>query len=394
MKVAILTTFADFKRSYSLCGVVLEQCGMLMANGVDFDLFVNEEGPWLNKESIDSQEWLKDHIRKEVPTGKLEEDVINEEVREKTVAWLDSIVDDYDVILTHDWMFVSWFVTYNAAVREVAERTSWVHWVHSAPGGRQSDRLAYAESLGTDMSDVMVCYNPLDAGAFFGAPQNFVRKHRLWDHDLMQVYPISTPRADAKQLDAVIAIFGEWKRLGYRVKLVVVNAHSTADKEKELVRQYREMALLDHNLGASDLIFTSEEKGWEYEVTYDDVQGLLRMSNIFVFPSKSEACSRILQEASMAGCLVVGNESFPPMNEFLHASTPRKTFGALRWTVDFQPSKTQWLREAAKSLLPLINHPVMKQKTHMLRLSAWETIWRDQLYPILQRATERKVVMS
>jgi len=429
MKVAILTTFADFDRSYSLCGVVLEQAGMLIANGVDFDLFVNEVGPRLNDKSIDEHAWLADHIRKEVPTGKLEEDVINDEVCEKTEEWLRGIAEDYDVIITHDWMFTTWFVSYNQAVRNVAPDfpgTTWVHWVHSAPGGRpnrlvgaaalryqtapnslyvylnESDRLAYAESLGTDLSDVMTCYNPLDAASFFGGTTrlaNFVRKHRLWDHDIMQVYPLSMPRADAKQLDALIVMFSEWKRLGYKVKLVVVNAHTTHENEKKVVEQYQFMAKTDHKLNSRELIFTSSEgEPWEYSVPYEDVQALLRLSNLFVFPSKSEACSRILQEASMAGCLVVGNESFPPMGEFLDPKVRQYTFGSLRWEVKHAISEPQWLREVAKSMLPMFDHPVMKQKQHMMRLAAWETIWREQFLPILERAKmmneARKAVMT
>ena len=39
-----------------------------------------------------------------------------------------------------------------------------------------------------------------------------------------------------------------------------------------------------------------------------------------------------------------------------------------------------------RSLLPQIDHPVMKQRSHMMRLCAWDTIWREQLLPILQKA--------
>jgi hypothetical protein len=424
MKIGILTTFADFDRSYSLCGVVLEQAGMLMREGVDFTLFVNERGPRLNESSIDAHGWLADHIDKSVPTDKLEEDVVNEEHRQRVAAWLIERCSQFDVLITHDWMFTTWNVTYNAAVRDAVEKmpgTTWVHWVHSAPGGRparlvgaqqlryetcpnslyvylnHSARLQYAESLGTDISRVMVCHNPLDAAGFLGADEvtaGFIRKHRLWDRDLMQVYPLSMPRADAKGLHKVLGIFGEWKRLGFHVKLVVVNAHTTAPAERKSVEAYKQHALQDLGLGPTDVIFTSDEEGWwadgkegcAYSVPHEAVRTLFRLSNVFLFPTQSEACSRILQEASLAGCLVVGNESFPPMGEFLDHRTPQHTFGSLTYSVNHPHGENQWLREVAKSLTPLFEHPLMRQQSHMLKLSAWDTIWREQLLPILERA--------
>lgn len=418
MRVAILTTFGDLKRSYSLCSVALEQCGIFITERVDFAIFVNEVGPRLNEASVDAQEWLKDHVRKEVPTGHLKEDVVDEDLRKRTAEWLRTVLPEFDVVITHDWMFTSWFLTYNAAVRDVCEefpQVAWLHWVHSAPGDRPSriqgavalryqpmpnaiyvylneaDRLRYAEYLGTDLEHVAVCYNPLDAAGYFGCgPQlaRFVRKHRLWDHDLMQVYPLSMPRAEAKGLTHLIGIFGEWKRLGFRVKLVVVNAHTTAESEKRAVNSYGQMAKLDWGLGSTDLVWTSTEEGWEYEVPHEDVRTLFRMSNVFVFPTISEACSRILQEASLAGCLVVGNESFPPMKEFLDRTVRSYTFGSTRDQVNFPLGVDHWRRQVAQSLLPLLDHPAMRQKTHMMRLASWQTIWREQLLPILERAQE------
>lgn len=418
MKVAILTTFADFDRSYSLCGVALEQAAILLENEVDFDLFVNEKGSRLNEASIDAEEWISGHVRKGLPTDVLKEDVIHDGLRQRTEDWLRGVLPEYDVVITHDMMFTTWFVTYNQAIRNVAPdfpKVTWVHWVHSAPSDRparllgatalrytaapnsiyvylnEEDRRRYAESLGVDIGQVMVCYNPLDAASYYGADAEtaaFIREHKLWDHDLMQVYPISMPRANAKGLSDVIGIFGEWKRLGYKVKLVVVNAHCTAEAEKKSVNAYGQMAKLDWSLSERDLVFTSTKKEWEYSVPHDAVRALFRLSNVFVFPTQSEACSRVLQEASLAGCLVVGNESFPPMNEFLTPIVQKYTFGSLRYTVNFDPGKNQWLRNVARSLTPQIDHPVMKQKTHMMHLAARETIWREQLLPILERAVQ------
>jgi len=416
MRVAILTTFADFNQSYSLVGVVLEQCAMLKENGMDYALFVNEIGPRLNDESIDSVDWL--NVRKEMPTASLKEDVIDDDLSERTQKFLRGILDDFDVVICHDLMFLTWNVSYNHAIRAVADdfpNVTWVHWVHSAPGGRPArllpdsaqllrytpapnsiyvylnheDRLRYAESIGVDVGDVEVCYNPTDMASFLGCDEKeatFIRDFRLWDHDLMQTYPISMTRANEKGLPKVIAMFGAWKQLGFGVKLVVANAHCTAKKEKATVETYKEMGYREWGLTPHDLIFTSDVEGWEYQAPHRTVKRLLQLSNIFLFPTVSEACSRVLQEASLAGCLVVGNSSFSPMYEFLDPSCPKHTFGSLRDERKYHPSEQQWLREVAKATTPLLNHPLLKQKSHMMRLCSRETIWRTQFLPILERA--------
>ncbi len=426
MRVGILTTFADFDRSYSLVGVVMEQCGMLMANGVDFTLFVNEKNPGLNERSIDSAGWLKDHIEKAVPVGRLKEDVVDDDIRTRTADWLREIAPQFDVLITHDWMFTTWNVSYNAAVRDVVEEcpgTTWVHWVHSAPGGRPArlqgpaamryetcpnslyvylnngHRQAYAESIGTDISRVFVCHNPLDMAGYLGADEvtaSFIRKHRLWDADIVQVYPLSMTRAEAKGVNDLIEIFGEWKRFGFKIRLVIVNAHTTAHEEHKAVESYKEHAQKDVGLSEYDLVFTSDEPGWwaqgvenrAYSVPHDAVRTLFRLSNLFVFPTVSEACSRILQEASLSGCFVVGNSSFGPMGEFLDMRIPQYTFGSLEASVNYPAGKAQWLREVARSLLPYFEHPMFRQRAFTAWQASWETIWRDQMLPILTRATE------
>jgi glycosyltransferase involved in cell wall biosynthesis len=418
VRVAILSTFANFDRSYSLCGVALEQAAMLLENRVEFDLFVLERGPRLDERSIDAHAWLEGHVRKEVPSARQEEDVVDEDLRQRTADWLRTILPEYDVLIDHDWMFLTWNVSYNQAVRDVAEDfpdKTWIHWVHSAPSARpgrmrypeklryeaapyslyvylnEADRLRYAESIGIDVGRVHVCYNPMDMADFLGAQPDtarFIRKYQLWDHDLMQVYPFSMPRAASKGIDRLIGVFGGWKRLGFKVKLVMVNAHCNAPNHKALVESYAEDAARRFGLTDFELIWTSREEGWDYSVPHQTVKQLFQLSNVFVFPTRSEACSRILQEASLAGCFVIGNESFRPLREFLADNAPRHEFSSDREDVTYNPSLEQWLYEVAKATTPLLQHPMLKQKAMMMRKCARETVWREQFLPILERARQ------
>lgn len=417
MRVGILTTFVNFDRSYSLVGVALEQCAMLHENNVDFSLFVIEEGR-VDQESVLSIDWLVPFLRMEVPSAELKEDVHDPALYERVYDWLKKIVPEFDVIITHDLMFVSWYVTYNQAIRDIAPqfpKTTWVHWVHSAPGGRPSrmvgpaslrhqaapnaihvylnneDRLRYAESIGTSVANVKVCHNPYDAASFLGLDgiaAEFVRRHRLWDADLLQVYPLSMPRAREKGLQMLIHLFGGFRECGYDARLVVVNAHCNDKQHQALADSYSSMALREWGMTDRELIFTSRwNEEWEYSVPHSVVKGLLHLSNIFIFPTWSENCSRVLQEASLAGCFVIGNSNFRPMYEFLHPSCPRHQFGSLLEKVTYNPNEKEWAHQVAMATIPYLDHPMLRQKAHMLRLSARETIWRDQFYPILQTAS-------
>lgn len=424
MRVGILTTFANFDRSYSLVGVVLEQCAMLKEQGVEFSLIVNDEDR-VDKESVLSIDWLTPHVRMELPTGTKKPDVHDSDLYERTYDWLKEVVPTFDVIITHDVMFVDTEVTYNQAIRDIAPQfpgTTWVHWVHSAPDGRPArlvgpaslryttaphslyvylnheDRLRYAESIGTDVSKVKVCYNPYDAASFFGlegTAAEFVRHHRLWDADLVQTYPICMTRAPDKGLEMLIHLFGGLKETGRKVKLVVVNSHCNADQHKALVDNYAAMAYRDWKLTEDELIWTSKWcEDWEYSVPHSVVKGLFGLSNIFFFPTKSENCSRVLQEASMAGCFVIGNRSFRPMYEFLDPSCPRHEFGRLGQRVDYHPDVKSWAFQVARATTPYLDHPMIRQKQHILRQVARETIWRDQFQPILEAAYQLREVVE
>ena len=410
MRVAIFTTFQNFDRSYSLVGVALEQCAMLAEHGVPFTLHVLENFSG----AVDS--WLQEHVKMDVPTAKLEPDVLDDALYLRVLGWLGEVIQDYDVIITHDWMFVDWYITYNRAVRDAAAEhpeISWAHWVHSAPSARpnrlegvkvlryqaapyaihvylnEEDRLRYAESIGTSTENVMVCYNPVDTATFLGMDATTARlvyEHRLWDLDIMQVYPFSTPRYQSKGVPQLIGLFGAWKEMGYRVKLVLVNSHCNAPREKSLMGSLGVMGQRDWGLTEEDLIFTSVVEGWDYSVPHSTVLKLFQMSNLFVFPTDSENCSRVLQEASMAGCMVIGNSSFEPMREFLCPSSPLHAFGSERNTVTYHMGANQWLREVARATTPYFNHPMFKQRPFLNRRCQREAVWREQFLPILERA--------
>ena len=114
-KVAILTTFQDFDAAYSLTNIALDQCRMLERHGYDYSIFVNQG---FNPSHLEKYSHL--NVKDVLPTtpGISEDIVIDHLVDSLTESYLEHL-SGYDVVMTHDIMFQSWFLTHNKAVRNV-----------------------------------------------------------------------------------------------------------------------------------------------------------------------------------------------------------------------------------------------------------------------------------
>ncbi len=326
-KIGIFTTFSDFEPSYSLVSVVRDQLVAHVARGYKPVLFVLEgfhsedqvpEGVELRK--VVPQIILEPYIGTNQPEN-WKEDVA------KIVTALKEHATDIDVMITHDIMFIDTYIPYNVALREANLPCKYLHWVHSAPSPRpllednihanrytlppnsklvylNNDKvIALAEMYATWPRNVRVVYNSRDPRTFWGLDPftiKLINKYSLLEADIISVYPLSTTRmVDGKQIDVVIRIHEELRKLGYKTKLIVPNAHANGEAEKEQVRAR----------ASKDVIFTSLE-GTEYEqgVSAKVVSDLFRLANIFIFPSISENCSLVLLEAMLSGNLLVLNK--------------------------------------------------------------------------------------
>jgi glycosyltransferase involved in cell wall biosynthesis len=133
-----------------------------------------------------------------------------------------------------------------------------------------------------------------------------VSKHDILRQHIVQTFPVSTTRLFSKGVDKVAAIFGTIAKRGLTTKLIVVNAHANGqDGILAGLRDRAEKAGLERK----NLIITSEEfpDSASYGFTAQEVFSLHLCSNVFLFPSISEAGPLVPQEAMLAGCVVIGN---------------------------------------------------------------------------------------
>ncbi len=129
--------------------------------------------------------------------------------------------------------------------------------------------------------------------------------------DVVQVYPVSATRMKDKGVGKIIDIMG-WLHRNNKLscKLVLVAAHANGAAEKEALAAYRAQAD-DVGLPVDFLVVTSEvfpdtaTNGLPQAVVRD----LFSVSNLFIFPTISEASSLVLVEAALSGCLLVTNRS-------------------------------------------------------------------------------------
>jgi|SRR3990167_6548046 len=339
--IGILTTFYNLDAGYSLVSVCKDQLTALVKNGYKTVLFVLPsfkdddkvpEGVEIRK--IVPQLILEPYKGLEFPSHWKED-------TKKAQEMFEANMQDIDILICHDIFFIDTFIPYNIALRDALPQLKCkvLAWVHSAPSKREDlknnphasrfslndptgrIKLVYlnhdkvqelAEMYGAWMKDVRVVHNARDVRTFWDLDPlvlRLIENYNLLDADIISVYPLSTPRMiSGKGLDKVIKIHSKLKELGYKVRLIVPNAHANASRDQKMIADTMVWAA-DRNINHEELIFTSQE-GEEYQlgVSPKVVSDLFRLSNIFIFPTVSENSSLVLLEAMLSGNLLALNK--------------------------------------------------------------------------------------
>lgn len=463
-RVAILTNLTDFSAAYSLVPIILDQARMLKRAGIPYTLYccqlfnsehaarIKTEG--LNVKYVLPNTDLQDYPTNQppLPTKEIDGRVVSgfeEQVKvhlegDANRGWVGfkDAVKGFDVVITHDLMFLSSFLPMNEAVRKCADlypEIRWLHWAHSGASRRPEgadlcypstlrytvapnathvflnfgQRVEYAHMLLARPEEIGVVYNPRDAREVlkFSAPTNaLIEACGLLDGDLLQTYAFSTPRWRDKGVHKLLKIFGFFKKLGVRGKLCLVNAHCTQKCDEDQVEamvKYAEGCGLVFGL---DYVITSRwttERAksrpancpsWDAPGFWDGCRSgvpnsivvqLQQISNLFIFPSVSECCSLILAEAEViGGKLVVLNRDFRPMLEFGDETTPSFEFNRN------DPDKNPVFYEcvAREIWASVKNNPViMTTMNARNRMFNRDWIWRQQLEPLIYQGFAAKI---
>lgn len=350
MRIALLAPFAEFSSTYSLAHVVCQQAELLRRGGHDVHVWTMQS----------------DHIRNGLlrrlnpdvkvvpvlPRGQWEYGKVTEyATRAASAMMIEFASTKPDAVIAHDVCFQAWYTDVGFAVHQLQSRTAsatWFHWLHSSPSVTPLDhdsqwrtRLPaghFAIVPSSAILDATVQRYNLSPDRVFVVPNahdirwlnpldpmidNVVTRTRLLVRDAVQVYPLCLTRMHAKGLRDVMSVFDAMRRRKMDPYLIVAGANATApDVPAEINTLRREFP----ELHASHVLYTHDCAAWRNGIAHELVMQLMALSNVFVFPSRAEACPLSLLEALQHRCTVVVNADVASMID-LAPNAIRHSFG-------------------------------------------------------------------
>lgn len=389
LRIGILTHFNRAPDSYSPGQAVKAQIKTLQKYGHEVVLFT-QEGATLE---------FGCEKRCVVPKFKREKNIVNQEIKQKFIDILRTELTSYDVIITHDIMYIDDCITYREAIKECGVPVKWLHWARSGVGKpidlkmpnakyvymNYTDVGRFAEMINVSPETVRVVFNEKDPAKEFSWHPITVQlndKYKLFLKDIVQTYPMCSTRMDAKGINHVIRTFGALKKLGNEVILVICNSNGRkrVDEIKSKLNFAYECGLDDN-----DIVFTSlfsEETA--AEVPHKVVTDLMNISNLFIFPTTAEVCSNVLLEASLSKNLLVLNKDFPSLYDFADENSVLGAYFGSRISINYKDRDENSYESLARQIDgQLKSNKADRQFRQVFRVHNAETIYNDMLVPIL-----------
>jgi glycosyltransferase involved in cell wall biosynthesis len=408
-RVVVLVPLSDFRPSYSLVSVVLDQVRALaLIPDMDVCLFVQTGADTSTLPAFPPQV----HVLPLLPPVHHKADGIDDRKVTVIVDWLAKLMNSLrgGAIVCHDLVFqagfTNWakawhligaqagFEIYHVMHSSVSARPSLseehpgIQWRTSIPDGQTMVTLNYQDLpyfhayFQAPAERFITLLNPRDVRGFLGMTDHaaeLVTAHQLHQADVMQVYPVSGTRMSPKNVTAVVDVFAHLHKQDLVVRLVIADPHANgkdAADSRRLVRDYAER----QGLPAECLVFVSESLGkgsptvLAYGLDQASIRSLFAISNLFIFPSISEAGPLVLMEAALSGCLLVLNESLASLVDYIeprHALWAR--FGSLK-----EPGTGVDIPVLAKAILrELDDNRALIAKQAIVRRHCWEAYAAD-----------------
>lgn len=343
----LLTALRDFAPSYSLVSVILDQARAAIMAGLRVTIVGMENMVPVRPriEGVEYEPLIPD-------VGWIEDEVDDRKVEQIAGALAGYLRYKKAIVLTHDLVFQSWYLSFAKAIHLMPaggdlSGIRWFHQLHSSVGPRPAEEVARWRAtvpkghmmVAPNRSDVAnlaqyyhsgphqwaVLPNSRDLRSFGrlgDKAKELMSTHLLHEQDVVQIYPVSTPRMEPKGVFKVVEVFGELKRVGKDVRLVLVNAHANGPDARQVLQRLASTCRAMGLQVGKDVLLTSElwpETASE-GLPAEDVADFFRLANIFCFPSSSEACGLVMLEAALAGNLLVLNDSLPVLKDFIEPS--------------------------------------------------------------------------
>ncbi|MGI6226011.1 MAG: glycosyltransferase [Peptococcales bacterium] len=426
MKVAILTMFSNLDRTYSLVNVVAEHLAMLLKADIKTKILVCEGCPASERTGIYSDErieWAEvtntlggkqivwyDYCQ---PSGEVhptffqEAEVIANDLVEK--------LTDVDVCIMHDIHFQGWHLIHNVAIRKAQEslpHVKFIAFTHSAPFNRPNNPEWPFSARYTPMPKTTYIF-PSQAGIPHLAKQYNVAEGKcrvinnslnllihmnegvqelakqidILSPDILIIYP--TRLTPGKRLEKVAALAGAISKTSELKIKVIFCDFPSGDIKPEIYKEMIRREGQSFGLEPNNILFTTD-LGFPYGFPRQGVLDLFTLSNLFIFPSYSEAFPLILLEAASRGNFLVVNERVPALEEIgknIHAYFMRwdaRNFG-FDTHETYHPSEEKYLEDHARQIVNLIReNPVLFAKTLVRQRYSPEWIWENQFEPLLE----------
>jgi hypothetical protein len=423
-KVAIVTTFQKFDPWYSLTGIVKDQVRMLKEYGNDVFIIVNE------RFNGDESEFQDPNVKllKKLPFAHLKDyqnnDPLTEDhqlVAEKTAQAMSEIIDEYGIetVFTHDIVFTGWNKVYAEGLKKLNGKTPgvvWMHWVHSIPTRlsdwwimaeygpghsiiypNKTDIVRVAENYRTNTSNVKIIPHIKDIRIMFdfddAACELIDTYPALMQADVVQVYPASSDRFDAKRVQEVMRIFGYIKSMGHSVCLLIANQWATTQQHYANLKEFYNLARSYGLEPGKDFIFSSlfarQDGTQPYKVGVPSkiLSQLMMLSNLFIFPTREETFGLVLPEVSLAsGALCVLNRSLQMMSEVGGGNTLYFEFGSYTHNHTVE-DKDEYLRMVALIIMGRIQqNDGILTRTFMRKKYNMDYLYSHYYAPIMAEA--------
>lgn len=380
-RLVILTTLGDWGPAYSLTTVIVEQARAAVRVGLRVDIWVHEQCDMrlcpVFPEAVQIHQVIpRIHWRPDL--------VVDEDCARFTAAiapLLAALVENGKAdIIVHDVLFQAAYLTAAKALHDLGNAygpsITWWYLAHSAPSARPidftpSDPRRYRYTIPLDLAggsahrvlcvnyshvpalrdyyggyaDVRTLANGRDARTLLDLDADaltLVDAGQLLTVDVVQVLPVSATRFMEKGVFALVRLLAVMaKDYDLTVRLVLALAHANGTDELQRV-QLIKRAAEEAGLPAGSILYSHEllPSTSQTGLAQKTLRGLFALSNLFAFPTISEAASLVVWEAAQAGCLMVLNGNLPCLREQVPAelalwvSWPTVSGMDVLWSVD------------------------------------------------------------
>lgn len=322
LRIMILSHFSRMPASFSPARQCKELIKILKEKGHEVVLLA-QEGSVLD---------IGCEVRGVLPRFKMEKNIVNVEMKEKMIKVLQEQLPEADCVISQDF-FIDSLITYREALRDCNVQKPFLHFCRSGIGRPIDFKMnstckyiylnkegvgEFAKKIGVESDQCRTIFNPKDISRMFNFDPMVVKiinKYRLWDRDIIQAFPSCSTRLASKNVDSIIRLFVELKRLKKKVMLIIIN--SNGRKKTEELKRYCEMAK-NMGLNEDEFTFTSlEDEIMVAEASNIICAQLMQISNVFAMGSVSECGPNIWIESALSKNLLIANSDLPLLWDFV-----------------------------------------------------------------------------